>query len=266
MWMARNMFESKSHDESMFLTCTYAPEHLPDHGSISKADPTNFLKRLRQYFDPDKIRVYHASEYAEPSIEERLAGIRFGRCHSHYLIYGGKFTDLEVHKKEGEVITYTSKTIADIWGKGFCTIGEVNSSTCAYVSRYIFKKIKGPKAADHYQTTSPITGEIIKLEPEYHTMSRRPGLGLLFFDKWKTDFFPSNFMIHDGRKIAVPKYFLNKLETSKLQSDRDMHAEIKERNHAMAKKQQSQRTPERLAVKEKILQLSVDRSTRGKNL
>ncbi|MBO4675279.1 MAG: hypothetical protein J5601_04250, partial [Elusimicrobiaceae bacterium] len=70
---------------------------------------------------------------------------------------------------------YTSKRIADIWGKGFVIIGQVTAESCAYVARYCQKKaynIPTPKGKNK----------------EFILTSRRPGISANIFlgPNWET--------------------------------------------------------------------------------
>ena len=67
------------------------------------------------------------------------------------------------------------------------------------------KKVTGDLAKDHYEYIDPDTGEIINLKPEYTTMSRRPGLGKGWFEKYKSDVYPDDFVILNGKKMKPPK-------------------------------------------------------------
>ena len=82
--------------------------------------------------------------------------------------------------------------LAKIWGKGFVTVGEVTYDSASYVSSYCVKKITGLKAEDHYIKLNLNTGELAKVEPEYATMSRRPGIGREWYEEYKNDVFPSD--------------------------------------------------------------------------
>ena len=101
-------------------------------------------------------------------------------------------------------------------------------------------------------------GEIIEMQPEFSTMSRRPGIGLAYYERWKKDFFPSDFYIRKGSKIAVPKYYLDRLE----ESDPEMYQEIKDRRRAKRRDNWRNYTPQRLEAKEKILQLNAKHKER----
>ena len=53
------------------------------------------------------------------------------------------------------------------------------------------KKVTGNKAAAHYSSLDPLTGELFSLLPEFNRMSLKPGIGARWFDKFKSDVYPS---------------------------------------------------------------------------
>ena len=77
------------------------------------------------------------------------------------------------------------------------------------------KKINGDQAPCHYREMCKPdleTGEIIELLPEYTTMSRggavkgSKGIGGNFFNQFKSDLYPSDQCIIEGRPMKPPKY------------------------------------------------------------
>ena len=70
--------------------------------------------------------------------------------------------------------------------------------SAAYVARYITKKITGPGAEAHY-------GDRV---PEYVTMSRRPGIGKGWYDKYRSDVYPCDSVtLRGGREMKPPKAY-----------------------------------------------------------
>ncbi len=97
-----------------------------------------------------------------------------------------------------KIILYTSVTLSKLWGKGFVTIGDLTFKSAAYVARYITKKITGPDADDYYKGR----------KPEYNTMSRRPGIGHAWYEKYKDEVYPEDLLIiQGGIKTKPPKYY-----------------------------------------------------------
>lgn len=185
-WAIRCVHEASLYDENCFVTLTYDNAHLPDDGSLDKTHFQKFMKRLRKYYGNYRLRYFHCGEYGE----------RFARPHYHLCIFGFDFPDKELWKETSGGKLYISDTLNEIWGKGYCVLGDVTFESAAYVARYITKKITGDKADEHYVDKK--TG-VLRL-PEYITMSRRPGIGSDWYSKYSTDAFPSDFIVIRGKK------------------------------------------------------------------
>ena len=74
------------------------------------------------------------------------------------------------------------------------------------------KKITGEQANEHYEWVNPETGEIFNRKPEYTTMSRRPGIGKAWLDKFASDVYPYDFVVLNGSKMKPPKYYDRQFE------------------------------------------------------
>lgn len=236
------------HELSCFVTLTYDPEFLPPGETLVKAHFQSFMKRLRK-FHGRPIRYFHCGEYGEQG----------NRPHYHALLYGIDFADKKVHSKnrDGDPI-YKSEILEKIWGKGFCTIGRLNFKTAAYTARYIFKKVTGEAADTHYQRVDPETGEIFDLQPEYITMSLKPAIGATWYDKFKKDVFPSDFLVHQGKKMLPPKYYFRILE----KENSTLHTQLKYARIATAAIHKSDSTPERLRVRKEVKMAQLSRLKR----
>lgn len=192
-WAVRCSLESQLYENSYFLTLTYDDEHLPASGSLVPEDLQKFLKKLRRHIDyygsDEKIRFFACGEY----------GDNFQRPHYHAIIYNLDIPDLKRFSTSFNGDTYyTSETINQIWKNGYVIIGQVTFESCAYVARYVTKKITGDQADEHYNGR----------EPEFVRMSRRPGIGAAWLDKYQTDVYPHDYVvIRDGIKVKPPKYF-----------------------------------------------------------
>lgn len=206
-WAIRCVNEASLHEDNCFITLTYAPEHLPENNGLVKPDFQKFMKRLRKKYPEKKlensIRYYMCGEY----------GDKRKRPHYHALLFNHDFTDRIAYDKneKGEPI-YTSPELTEIWGKGITQIGDLNFESAAYVARYTTKKVNGAAAAEHYERLNPDTGELHQVEPEYSTMSRRPGIASKFYEKWKGDIFPSDNVVIRGRVMKPPAFYLDQLE------------------------------------------------------
>lgn len=239
-WAIRCMHEASLHAENSFITLTYRPADLPYPPSLNRSTFQKFMKRLRKRFSDKRIRFYHCGEY----------GSQFGRPHYHAIIFGLDFPDkrfLKRDKKTGDVL-YTSKILDELWGLGFASIGSVTYNSASYVARYVVDKINGDLAQIAYEWTDPETGEIFQKEPEYSTMSLKPGIAADWFEKYSGDVFPNDFVIVKGREAPVPKYYSTLYE----RAHEAQFQKIKSKRIAKSLKFRSDNTKERLAVKHEV--------------
>lgn len=188
------------HKNNIFVTLTYSDENLPTDYSVDVRPLQLFMKRLRER-TKTKIRYYAVGEYGD--LEQRP--------HYHALIFNCSFNDQILHTKKNNIPIYTSFELSELWPYGFSTIGSVNYQTAAYCARYSLKKIGGNMAAEHYLRVHPITGKFTTVQPEFQTSSTSPGIGASWFHKYKSDVFPSDFLVWEGKKHPVPKYYLKLL-------------------------------------------------------
>ena len=79
-------------------------------------------------------------------------------------------------------------------------------------------------------------------------MSRRPGIGSDWFNKYAEDVYPSDEVICKGMAVKPPKYYDQLYEIQ----DPDSFREIKETRRKSAKARKHDNTPERLEAKRKV--------------
>ena len=248
-WAIRCVHEKSLFENNCFITLTYNDENLDHFGSLVKSDFQKFVKRLRKHHrgiqkvesesgkTTYSIRYFHCGEYGE----------KLKRPHHHACIFNFDFEDKVLWKVRQGVRLYRSAELEKLWQKGYATLGDVTIESAAYVARYITKKINGKEAENHYKRVDIETGEIRQLVPEYITMSRRPGIGKRWFDQFKSDLYPKDFITHQGRKFKTPKYYdgiYDDIEPEKFE-------EIKNKRLDKAKRHKSNNTQSRLNVREK---------------
>lgn len=215
------MHENQMHDESCFITLTMNDEYLASREnkfSLDKSEFQRFMKRLRKKYG-EKIKYFHCGEYGEKN----------HRPHYHAIIFGMDFEDKELFKVREDIKLYVSENLAKIWPYGFSTIGEVTFESCAYVARYVTKKITGKDAGQHYLRWDPSTGEGIPIEPEYATMSRGrkkgDALGGSWFEKFKTDVYPHDYVVFKDHKLRPPRYYDKLLSEEEFEKIKEKRAE-----------------------------------------
>lgn len=248
-WAIRLIHESQMHEQNTFVTLTYNDANLPADRSVNKRHWQLFMKKLRRSLQPKKLRFYQAGEYGSPTKENNF----IARPHYHALIFGHQFPDLTYWKEVRGNIYYTSKILTDIWEKGFCVIGAVSPQSAAYTARYVIKKINGPSRDQVDEKTGlkpyewlTAEGELRTTLPEHSYMSRKPGIGFDFYKKYKSDIFPGDFCILDGKKKPTPDYYMALLQ----KDDPDLYQTIKETRIATMQTQAENNTDTRLQARE----------------
>lgn len=203
-WALRCQAEAQLYEDNCFITLTFDDEHLPSDYSINVRDFQLFMKSLKSYvryhFDRERakgIRFFHCGEYGEKN----------GRPHYHAILFNWDFPDKVLFSSRQGTRLYTSAILSKLWPYGFSTIGSVTFESAAYVARYCLKKLTGPDSDRKYIRVHPITGRVCKVRPEYATMSRRPGIGKKWYDEFKSDVYPHDFVVRDGVRMRPPKFF-----------------------------------------------------------
>lgn len=211
IWAMRIVHEATLYDSNCFITLTYDDEHLPrlfpddycSPGTLVKSDFQKFMKRLRKRFEGQRVRFYHSGEYGEADDGY------LGRPHFHACLFNLDFPDKKLFDQNKGCPLFVSETLEKLWPYGFSTVGALTFQSAAYCARYILKKVLGHKHAYYYQVFDPDTGEIRELEPEFCTMSNRPGIGADWFRKSHRDVFPSDSIPVRGRGVEykIPRYY-----------------------------------------------------------
>lgn len=240
--MARLVMEGWSHPfgQSICATLTYADEHLPAGGCLSKRDAQLFAKRLRIELARSglgPVRLHTVGEYS-PKLK---------RPHYHVIIFGWWPADsVGAGKSRSGRPEYSSALLSDIWGMGRVTFQAFSASAAAYVAKHQASKLRR-KGADEL-AVQEADGSWRWLSPEFELRPLRPGLGALFFEKHREQLLAHGFVVVDGRQVGFPRYF----NTLAKRADPDRFAELRELREAAAldPKRIANSTPERLAVRE----------------
>jgi len=190
-WAVRIMHEASMYPVNSFISLTYSPDELPLDNSLKLVDFQKFMKRLRKRLGRG-VRYFHCGEY----------GLENERPHYHACIFDYAFSNkkkpLKRWKKNkfGHWL-YTSEILEELWPYGFSSVGDLTFESAAYVARYCTKKITGPNAENHYKGR----------RPEYATMSRRPGIGAPWFDKYKFETYRDDSVVMRGREMKPPRFY-----------------------------------------------------------
>lgn len=277
-WAVRLMNEAQLHKRNSFITLTYNDEALASRrpgvgtygslrpslqsvntrtqgvsGNLTQAnenldslrpvDVQLFMKRLRKSLTTPgastKVRFYLVGEYGE----------QYGRPHYHIALFGEDFSDDRWPwrtTERGDKV-YRSSRLESLWTHGNSEVGELTIESAAYVAGYILKKVNGKMADEHYRRETA-EGEVIWLSPEFAHMSRRPGIGKEWLEKYHSDVYTEDKIIHEGKKTKVPRYYDKLLEMM----NPAQLAYTKMMRELRAKELAHDNTPARLADKEAV--------------
>lgn len=177
MWSIRAYHEAQLHNQNCFITLTYSDEYFPHDGKIDKRELQLFFKRLRKAIAPTKLRYIACGEYGDTT----------KRPHYHALIFGLDFRDLRSQKVTDS--SYTHPVLTECWGKGICQIDPVTLGSIMYVCGYVNKKLSD--------------------EDTFSLMSRRPGIGKLWLDKYLPELKKVGSVIMEGREFPIPARYMD---------------------------------------------------------
>lgn len=224
-WAIRCMHEKRMHDASAFVTLTYRDEDLPELNSLSIRHLQLFMKRLRKE-RPVGLRFFACGEYG---------GVT-QRPHYHLLLLNADFPDRRYLKQsERDEALYRSKELEQLWPSGDNYVGAVDYRSAAYVAGYVVKKVGNP--VDY----SPRSAE-------FRVMSRRPGLGASWFDKYANETYHHDSVIVDGKEVGIPRYYDEKRKLDEACSYEKLR--LKRKREALAFPEE--RTKERMFVREEF--------------
>ncbi len=255
MWAIRIVHESYLHLDqhgNSWVTLTYREpsectdeqyrngHYIPADFSLRPTDVSKFIRALRKQNADHKIRYFYCGEYGEDN----------QRPHYHICLFNHSFNDQQLFKDDEGVYTYTSPTLEKLWPHGFSTVAELNFETASYTAGYCFKKISGKRATEHYLRCDE-HGVAYWLLPEYIRMStgrNKPcGLGAEYYERYKTDIFPSDESPVPGKGIVqlVPRYYQDILE----RENPEILESVKETRQQFLREHRNDFTPARLKDK-----------------
>ncbi|AXH77973.1 MAG: replication initiator protein [Microviridae sp.] len=194
------MHEASMHERNCFITLTYDDQHLPPYNSLQYSHFQGFMKRLRFENPGVSIRYFVAGEYGE----------KLSRPHFHACLFGYDFSFLDcppISRTSAGNVIYQSPVLDRLWGKGFCSIGELNFQSAAYTARYVMKKVTGSNAKFHYAAVDSDSGEVHQRTPEFCKMSLKPGIGAGWFSKYSSDVFNDDHVVINGFPSKPPRYY-----------------------------------------------------------
>lgn len=214
--------------DGSFITLTYNEEFRPVNGTVVKRHLQLFVKRLRKYLEPLRIKYYGVGEYGEKT----------GRPHYHIIVIGWKPDPKDCYRPDRKRIV--SKEIEQIWTYGNNTVGSADREAVQYVVGYVRKKLSGDLGDNEYKATGRI--------PPFALQSL--GLGKDYALAHKEQIL-NRGVTRNGTQVGVPRYYLKKLlekdspeeleyktriyerEKSKLEKYGDVYKDFYDRPHIL---------------------------------
>ena len=249
----RCVHESRMFSDNCFITLTFSDEKMkelcpltPGGYSLVRKHAQDFMKRLREkfargfeyvlrdgkkrFYQSKNVRAYGCGEYGDNN----------GRPHYHMCLFGHGFYDgrKPAGKSGSGAVFFDSELLSRLWGHGIVSVQDLTNETASYCARYIMKKQMGDSAKEYY-------GDRV---PEYNAMSLKPGIGAAWFDQFRRDVFPHDFVIQRGVKRRPPKFYDRILKRSKAAILDD----IEYRREQKGKLSAADNTDERRAVREVV--------------
>lgn len=235
-WAVRCVHEASLHDRNCFVTLTYDEAHLPPRGCLDYPAFQRFMKRLRKHARVP-LKFYMCGEY----------GPLTGRPHYHVCLFGFDFDDKTYWRtSDSGERCYRSADLAALWPLGNSECGLVTFRSAAYCARYCLDKVTGDLARFHYARQDE--NGPYELPPEFNQMSRRPGIGLTWLERFHSDVYPHDYVVSNARECKPPKAYDRWLA----RRFPDVLEDIQYRRGQDARAQFQENTDARLAVKEQV--------------
>lgn len=215
--------------QALAVTLTYADEHLPAGGSLNLGDCRAFLKRVRAHLahhEGKRLRFFIQGEYAPaPSYRPHYHGALWGFWPKDAVKFG-----------KGRDAYWESSWLQSAWGKGRIHLQELNAGTAGYIASHTLAKIAG--ALEDVPAG--------RAQPK-RIMSQ--GLGRHFYRLYGDQLRRCDFVVVDGRRQPLPRYFDKLTE----RHDSALLDEIKAERQVRARQHPERRDPARLKAKAEIL-------------
>lgn len=189
-WSIRILHESNSWvGKCSFITLTYDDDNLPfnygDNGEVYqtlvKSDFQKFMKRLRKYIEPQKVRYFACGEYGEETL----------RPHYHLILFGLSPLECEL-------------VVKDTWTTGMSKIGTVSIESIRYVAGYVEKKLYDVDDKEKYETFYKFR------EKPFTLMSQ--GIGKEFCFENEKQISQQKLITVNGIPSPIPRYYCKKLD------------------------------------------------------
>ena len=183
-WAIRISQEASLYENNCFITLTYMDKCCPS--TLVLRDFQLFMKRLRKKYG-NGIRFFHCGEYGDLN----------GRPHYHAALLNFDFPDKKLYYTSSGFNYYLSESLSNLWPFGIHLISDLTYDSAGYIARYVLKKITGDAAVDAYRDKSA----------PYVTMSRRPGIGTPWIEKYLENVYNHDRVVVKGHECLPPRFY-----------------------------------------------------------
>lgn len=232
----RNLHEASLHKHNLFGTFTLSDENIPEGGSLDHRQWQLFVKRLRKKTGGN-IAYYMGGEYGRTNPKTGIKDGGFYRPHYHAIIFNLWPEDTKYWTTRNGYKNYKSAELEKVWGLGQTEFGQVTFESAAYVTGYT-QHLNGKEKAKY--------GDRL---PEYNKMSLNPAIGKRWLEKYKTDVFPHDYVVINGKETKPPRYYDELFK----RNNPDAWRKIALNRELDAQERAHDNTPDRLAAKEQVL-------------
>jgi len=247
-WSFRLRKQAEVSASAFFVTYTYDNDNVPIVKAkwpmtLQKRDMQLYFKKLRKT-QKEKISYYGVGEYGG----ERM------RPHYHVLLFDVPLTTLigqkmaKIALKEPDIYLKGKFHFEhELWGKGTITIGQVEQASIGYCLEYIHGQ---------HKTRSVPLNPYDKRAKESSFMSKGIGANYLTekVKKWhRADILNRVYgQIEDGKKVALARYYKERLFTQTERIEQALHFQTKAENNynKMTKEQQIKSYERALSLKQ----------------
>lgn len=207
-WSCRLEHEGYMHEVSCCATFTYAPEHLPELGSLCKAHMAAAIKRLRSAVSHRGGPLFSVDVCGEYSPE-------LMRPHYHVAFFGYFPPDAVAYaKSQAGNQEFISEELSSAWGFGLVTFQDWSQGAAAYCAGHQAWKLTGQKARDRLAVLDA-AGVVVGLRhPEFHQPSTRPGIGRRFVEAYQAQLLALGSTVSACKEVPLPSYYLRRAEIS----------------------------------------------------
>lgn len=245
--------------------------NFPIDYSLNKVFIMDWLKKFRDYLYRNykiSIRYFGCGEYGSLNERPHYHFLIFGYNFPPVVKKDGTtFNKFPAELSKKNVQMYISEELNYLWQYGKCYVEELNMSACLYVAKYCMKKIKffdSEKLYDYYYGRVPefllmskgncqvnrcqFIDDIIAnkaldnlrdLNNPYckNCNKTRGGIGFNWLWKYINDVRKLQYIVIEGRKYPIPKYYKNVIKLTdlilydKLKTDSIYYVETELENH-----------------------------------